>query len=561
MFMNHEALLRIDGAIWSGLPAETARWSELRRTDPTAFIEAFERATAIRNNLAVVAACSGLRESGPLSTEHVMWLMRALTAHGQFDQAIEACVPLGAGRALPAKLLYELAVALAGEGRFSEALAAAAQALELRPELGPAQGLRVRIEILQDLEKEGGPSGGWDQLRSRLDQYLHLRAHRAAVAALEAFLETPLAEGAVQLDAAMAVAVAAIDLLPPDRSARLLDKVRAQGVDDQAVAPLQGLLDAQQREIEGDWAGAAAQLGLLAGHADIDSAVRSALARNVGRLVLQGSNAEFVTGGKRRIFNLMPFNDEFAMLRIRLKEMGPWVDQFVIVEARETFTGLPKPLWFELGKAEFAAFADKIVHIVIDAFPDGLGNAWARDFYQRDRAVDGLWGRCAPDDLVLLTDADEIVRKSAIDGFDGEIASLTMSRYMFFLNYRPKADARLKRPEGPTGAVLKARQLAANGSSYLRFMFSRHRKDWCALPNAGWHFMSAKSPTAIASKYRSYAHQEHEGPLWRDEVALAKRLARIRGGQVRGGWERCEIDETFPEWIQRRPEELDDLIL
>ena len=46
-----------------------------------------------------------------------------------------------------------------------------------------------------------------------------------------------------------------------------------------------------------------------------------------------------------------------------------------------------------------------------------------------------------------------------------------------------------------------------------------------------------------------------------DEAFLAERLAAIRRGKIKKGWERCEIDQSFPECIRRRPEELADLIL
>ena len=62
-------------------------------------------------------------------------------------------------------------------------------------------------------------------------------------------------------------------------------------------------------------------------------------------------------------------------MNVRFLEHYDAVDWFVMVEAPFTFTGNPKPLHF--GNAlcrRFAAFADKVVHVVAD-FPDDV---WRR---------------------------------------------------------------------------------------------------------------------------------------------------------------------------------------
>jgi hypothetical protein len=70
-----------------------------------------------------------------------------------------------------------------------------------------------------------------------------------------------------------------------------------------------------------------------------------------------------------RIFDCFTFLNEFDLLEIRLHELAPVVDRFVIAESPVTFTGRPKPLHFLDNRARFAAFADKIIHIVVDDQP------------------------------------------------------------------------------------------------------------------------------------------------------------------------------------------------
>ena len=45
-----------------------------------------------------------------------------------------------------------------------------------------------------------------------------------------------------------------------------------------------------------------------------------------------------------RVFDCFQFYNEFDVLEIRLAELDPLVDHFVIVEATHTHTGKPKPL-------------------------------------------------------------------------------------------------------------------------------------------------------------------------------------------------------------------------
>ena len=47
---------------------------------------------------------------------------------------------------------------------------------------------------------------------------------------------------------------------------------------------------------------------------------------------------------RRKAYDLFIVNNELDMLKIRLNELYPYVDYFVILEAKTTFTGLLKPM-------------------------------------------------------------------------------------------------------------------------------------------------------------------------------------------------------------------------
>jgi len=94
-----------------------------------------------------------------------------------------------------------------------------------------------------------------------------------------------------------------------------------------------------------------------------------------------------------RIFDCFTFLNEFDLLEIRLHELAQVVDRFVIAESPVTFTGRPKPLHFLDNRARFAAFADKIIHIVVDDQPV-TDSAWEREWHQRNALERGIADDC-----------------------------------------------------------------------------------------------------------------------------------------------------------------------
>jgi hypothetical protein len=319
------------------------------------------------------------------------------------------------------------------------------------------------------------------------------------------------------------------------------------------------LHDALELEAAGSLDVAIERLGQLSAAYPLDATIRAALARCVGRSVLETVRPRLERKSTGRIVNLLPFYDEFTMFRMRLHEMADWVDHFVVIEAAKTFTGLDKPLFFQRRKAEFAAYADRISHVVVDSFPPCVSSAWGRDFFQRDMGAKALAELCGPDDLVLLTDADEIVDRRALEGFDGEFASLQMPTFKYFLNYRPAVGHRKHALR--KSSIWRARYLEAFGSSYLRFYLAGDDLRTHVIPNAGWHFTSMMDATAVSRKVDSYAHQEQTKKHLRDEAHYRNLLERIRRGEFEDGWERCEIDGSYPSFVRDRRDEVAHLLI
>ena len=110
------------------------------------------------------------------------------------------------------------------------------------------------------------------------------------------------------------------------------------------------------------------------------------------------------------VWSLTPFLDELDILEIRLATLDPVVDFHVIGESPLTHSGKPKPMVFAENAERFRRWKDKIVYRVID-FPAAMTD-WAREKQQRKALWYGFAGK--PDDLVLLSDVDEIPNPTAV---------------------------------------------------------------------------------------------------------------------------------------------------
>ena len=107
-------------------------------------------------------------------------------------------------------------------------------------------------------------------------------------------------------------------------------------------------------------------------------------------------------------YDCFMFNHELDLLEIRLNEMNDYVDHFVLVECTQTHRAGTKPLYYDINKARFNKFKDKIIHVIVkDHLPPN--DLWAIEHYQRNQILRGLKG-CSPNDIVMVSDLDEIIR-------------------------------------------------------------------------------------------------------------------------------------------------------
>lgn len=108
------------------------------------------------------------------------------------------------------------------------------------------------------------------------------------------------------------------------------------------------------------------------------------------------------------IVDAFTFYNELKMLEYRFKLLNDKVDFFIIVEARHTFNGNNKELYYDNNKDKFNEYKDKIIHVIVDDMPNNK-NPWNNEFHQRNSIKRGINKLSLDDnDIIIISDVDEI---------------------------------------------------------------------------------------------------------------------------------------------------------
>ena len=226
------------------------------------------------------------------------------------------------------------------------------------------------------------------------------------------------------------------------------------------------------------------------------------------------------------IYDCFSFYNELDLLEIRLNVLKDVVDKFVLAEATVTHTGQPKSLCYEENKSRFAEFADRIIHIVVDDFPKPPEGytlrqaSWMRENWQRNGLARGLLD-LKPDDMVLISDIDEIPSPEAIGQAlqcNGVVQfnQLFANFYVNYINYiRPfwfgtKALRYSKFTDDATYSKMKSTEYVDENINKLPTLTKvRFLEPNVVINHAGWHFSYLGGADAVLSKARSIAHVEY----------------------------------------------------
>lgn len=251
------------------------------------------------------------------------------------------------------------------------------------------------------------------------------------------------------------------------------------------------------------------------------------------------------------IYDCFTFFNELDLLEIRLNELDKHVDRFVLVEATLTFQGKPKPLHYAENKERFKDFHAKIIHVVVDQYPENIHeNAWVIEKHQRNCIVNGLKD-CRPDDVIMISDVDEIPRPEKIR----EAASLKGIRifrqrmFYYYLNCENATEigsngyywngTLMIRYGDFKGVIQDYREMSmlmlnkftprlirrVYWKLKLFYMFSLRGKRIRFIHNGGWHFSYLGGVHMIIRKLEAFSHVEYNKPEYKDPARIEQAIA------------------------------------
>ncbi len=277
------------------------------------------------------------------------------------------------------------------------------------------------------------------------------------------------------------------------------------------------------------------------------------------------------------IYDCFQFFNELDLLKLRLHVMDPIVDKFVISEATETFSGMPKPLYYEENKEMFAEFEHKIIHVVERNTPPGPTHV--RDYYQKNSMIRALHG-AKPDDIILFSDLDEIPNPQKVEeilnNFDPtKIYHFAQRMFYCFMNME-EVSGKLLSISGDFEGVEQKQWIGSKMLTYgllkeqnLQMVELRdpERKEiGIRVADGGWHFGymgghdQKDAKKRLEEKVRSAAHQEYNSA-----ETLADAMDNIRDGKDIFGRDAkfvmVPIDESFPQYLRDHRADYEYLIL
>lgn len=209
-----------------------------------------------------------------------------------------------------------------------------------------------------------------------------------------------------------------------------------------------------------------------------------------------------ILASPRRVFDAVLFSNELDILEIRYRELLPYVDRFVILEANATFTGIPKSLSFLENLNRYAFAGSKIVYDMLpirDLDPDSRRQPFRVEATHR-RALNILFRRSgiAVGDVLIMADADEIPSPETVqllkwcDGIP-QVMHLELKNYMYSFEF-----------------PVDYNSWRATAHLFTeRTMYRHSRQSNLILADAGWHcsfcFRQIKE---FAFKMKAYSHAD-----------------------------------------------------
>tara|TARA_B100000886_G_scaffold336184_1_gene294461 strand:- start:56 stop:964 length:909 start_codon:yes stop_codon:yes gene_type:complete len=289
---------------------------------------------------------------------------------------------------------------------------------------------------------------------------------------------------------------------------------------------------------------------------------------------------------KKRIFDVFLFFNELDLLELRLKTLYPIVDYFIITELCETFSGNPKELLFNENKERFKEFSKKMIYNPVsskelqnlknkeweDYISDfnislahkhkgrpakNIQSSLKREITHRDSCILGFFNLASPNDIILLSDLDEIPNPNAIkEVIKKPINSpyyFKMDWYLYWIN---------NKVSDPWFGTVLFDFKYLKGKSLDNLRLASSNQDIVPgeiVDNGGWHFSYLGGSEAIRKKLNAHPFQGYKVQIARlfDKLKIRSIKATIQQNKdflFQGRkLHKVNLDETYPKELLKNP--------
>ena len=268
-----------------------------------------------------------------------------------------------------------------------------------------------------------------------------------------------------------------------------------------------------------------------------------------------------------KIYDCFQFFNEENILDLRLNILDKHVDFFVIVESTTDHQGNTKKLDFDVNK--FKKFQKKIIYIAVEDTLDAikkphLGQNSLVERHQRNSIMKGL-RNCSDDDLVIISDVDEIPDLSKLKLFNQK------KRYAVFL--QKKFDYKLNllnETEGEWHGSKICLKKNLKSPQWLRDLKFKKNPFWRIdkirdlqiIKDGGWHFSYLQNPDDILKKIVSFSHGERNVPAFANKKNILEKIRMKKNiFNLEFTYRKIDIDHTFPKYIIENKEKLKEWII
>ena len=260
------------------------------------------------------------------------------------------------------------------------------------------------------------------------------------------------------------------------------------------------------------------------------------------------------------------FNDDL-ITDLRLNTLDRYIDKFIIVEATTDHSGKKKELNFDLNN--FSKFKKKIQYIVVNDLPKNTKpfyynrRMWhknmVREEYQRNQIMRGLVD-AKDEDLIIISDNDEIPDLRNLKNIN--IKKFAVFNQKFY-KYKFNLLSEFQTPYQGSRIIKKKYLNDRRTPQWLRYQYTKKIKPWQihrhftnpqVIENGGWHFSFVISPEDISIKMKAYGHGELNTKKFTDTNFIKERINNSLDVFTDNKLKKVDIDETYPEYMQKNVE-------